>query len=246
MANTPSAIKRVRTSARRRAINQPRRSAAKTLVAKAVATAGGGNAESTQEALVQAVSALDRAAKVGAIHRNAAARRKSRLMLKINALLGGEAITGAAKPTRSTGKAAAAKATRTRIAASRATKASGEQTAAGKARAALSRATRETAPAATAPGTSAAQKGTGGGAPAKGGRPRGGATAATKTGGNTRRTTKAGGAPDTSAAADAPATEAKTPRRRGILGRGGDASPASGDAGSGDAPKPRRTTKKTS
>ena len=91
-ARTPSALKRVRQTARRRAVNQPRRSAAKTLVSKAIVEAGTGNAEQAQEALARAISALDRAAKTGAIHRNAADRRKSRLTLTVNAALGGEAV----------------------------------------------------------------------------------------------------------------------------------------------------------
>ena len=143
-ARTPSAIKRVRQTERRRAINQPRRTAAKTLINKAVVAAGeaatnGTGADAVREAVERAVSALDRAAKLGAIHRNAADRRKSRLMLKINAALGGDGLVGGAKASRTTGKAAAAKQAKARIAASRATKAKGAQTAAGKARAALAR-----------------------------------------------------------------------------------------------------------
>ena len=91
-ARTPSAIKRVRQTARRRAINQPRRTQATTLVSKALLvatdTAAGvaGTPEEVQEAVQRAGSALDRAAKIGAIHRNAADRRKSRLMIKVNAV----------------------------------------------------------------------------------------------------------------------------------------------------------------
>lgn len=167
-ARTPSAIKRVRQTARKRAINQPRRTAAKTLVARALvlasdpsATPGAG--DDVQQAVDRAVSALDRAAKIGAIHRNAAARRKSRMMLKVNALVAGEGQTGPAKVARSTGKAAAAKQAKARIAASRATKAKGAQTAAGKARAALARTSRDTsaettpAKATTAPKTATAK-----------------------------------------------------------------------------------------
>jgi small subunit ribosomal protein S20 len=142
-ARTPQAIKRVRQSERRHAILQPRRSAAKTLVSKTVTAAATGDAEQTRAALLDAVSALDKAAKVGAIHPNAAARRKSRLMLKVNAALGGEQLDGGTRTQRQTGKTAAAKAARARIAAGKASKAKGEQTAAGKARAALSRSTRE-------------------------------------------------------------------------------------------------------
>ncbi len=157
-ARTPSAIKSVRQAQRRHAVNQPRRTAAKTLVTKALASANdaasnGGSAQDVQAAVGRAVSALDRAAKIGAIHQNAADRRKSRLMLKVNAVLGGQAVAAPAHQARTTGKAAAAKQARQRIAASRATKAKGEQTAAGKARAALARSTRSTteeAPATTA------------------------------------------------------------------------------------------------
>ena len=77
---------------RRHEVLQPRRTAAKTFVAKALSAAAQ-PAESTIDpiaALAEALSALDRAAKVGAIHPNAAARRKSRLTLKVNAALGGE------------------------------------------------------------------------------------------------------------------------------------------------------------
>jgi ribosomal protein S20 len=146
-ARTPSAIKRVRQTERRRAINQPRRTAAKTLISKAVsaatdATGNGGATDDVRDALERAISALDRAAKVGAIHRNAADRRKSRLMLKVNAALGGEGTQATAKATRQTSKAAAAKEAKARIAAGRAAKAKGAQTAAGKARAALAKTTR--------------------------------------------------------------------------------------------------------
>jgi ribosomal protein S20 len=141
-ARTPSAQKRVRTSERRAAINQPRRSAAKTLVSKAVRVASGGQPGDANEALRDALSALDRAAKAGAIHPNAAARRKSRLTRKVNAAIGGEHVQTSAKLTKTTGKAAAAKAAKTRIALAKADKAKGAQTAAGKARAALSKTAR--------------------------------------------------------------------------------------------------------
>jgi ribosomal protein S20 len=162
-ARTPSAIKRVRQTARKRVINQPRRAAAKTLVAKALiaasGTSNGAQSAELQTAVQRAVSALDLAAKSGAIHRNAADRRKSRLMLTVNAALGGAGLSAPAKVARSTGKAAAAKQAKARIAASRAVKAKGAQTAAGKARAALSRTSRDIGaekPVASAPVTKAA------------------------------------------------------------------------------------------
>jgi small subunit ribosomal protein S20 len=152
-ARTPSAVKRVRQTERRRLINQPRRSAAKTLIAKALVTSTteGTSPEEIQQALQSAVSALDRAAKSGAIHPNAAARRKSRLMLKVNAAVEGAELVRTARVGRSTSKTAAAKQAKARIAASKASKAKGAQTAAGKARAALARSTREPSAAAEAP-----------------------------------------------------------------------------------------------
>ena len=103
----------------------------------------------TRAALAGAI-ALDNAAKAGAIHPNAAARRKSRLTLKVNAALGGEPSSPAARSCKTTGKAAAAKAAKARIAAGKAAKAKGAQTAAGKARAALSKTARAEAAAAKA------------------------------------------------------------------------------------------------
>jgi ribosomal protein S20 len=154
-ARTPSAQKRVRTAERRREINQPRKSAAKTLVTKALKVATGQAEGDPNEQLAEAISALDRAAKAGAIHPNAAARRKSRLTRKVNAALGGVHVqTG--KVQKATGKAAAAKAAKARVAASKAAKAKAPQTAAGKARAALTKAGRtETAQAAPAAATTA-------------------------------------------------------------------------------------------
>jgi ribosomal protein S20 len=141
-ARTPSGLKRVRQATRRHEVLAPRRSAAKTYVAKALSTAATAEPVETTTALLEALSALDRAAKAGAIHPNAAARRKSRLTLKVNAALGGTGVSSGGRVTKQTGKAAAAKAAKARIAAGKSTKAKGAQTAAGKARAALSKTAR--------------------------------------------------------------------------------------------------------
>ena len=162
-ARTPSGLKRVRNARRRHEVLQPRRTAAKTYVAKAVTAATHPLADGIdpQEALAEALSALDRAAKAGAIHPNAAARRKSRLTLKVNAAVGGAAGGHGRAATKTTSKGAAQKAAKARIAASKADKAKGAQTAAGKARAALSRTARDTASTSateTAPDTAAPKK----------------------------------------------------------------------------------------
>ena len=151
-ARTPSGLKRVRQAQSRHEVLQPRRSAAKTYVARALAAVPqpADSSIDPAAALAEALSALDRAAKVGAIHPNAAARRKSRLTLKVNAALGGTIVQSGGRVVKTTGKAAAAKAAKVRIAAGKAGKAKGAQTAAGKARAALSKTARAEAAAAKA------------------------------------------------------------------------------------------------
>ena len=141
-ARSPSGLKRVRSAERREAVLGPRRSAAKTAVRSALSVATSpASGEDPQAFLADAMSALDRAAKTGAIHPNAAARRKSRLAVKINALVGG-ADAGAAGHGKAVSRTAAQKAAKARIAAGKAGKAKGAQTAAGKARAALSKTSR--------------------------------------------------------------------------------------------------------
>ena len=158
-ARTPSGLKRVRQAERRRDILQPRRSAAKTFVASALSVAThDADPETAARALAEAHAALDRAAKVGAIHPNAAARRKSRLTLKFNAATGGAAVQTTGRVVKTTSKAQAAKAAKTRIALGKATKAKGAQTAAGKARAAVSKTARAEAAAASTPATTETTK----------------------------------------------------------------------------------------
>jgi len=148
-ARTPSGLKRVRSSERRAVILGPRRSTAKTAVRTAIAVATSPAAgEDPQASLVEALSALDRAAKVGAIHANAAARRKSRLTRKVNELIGGAGVAGGR--AKQVSKTQAQKAAKARIAAGKAGKAKGAQTAAGKARAALTKTARSEAAAAEA------------------------------------------------------------------------------------------------
>lgn len=87
MANTKSALKRMRQSERRRIRNRAINSRTRTFVKKArQAIATGEVAPATEEALRNAVSALDRAVIKGVIHRNNAARRKARLMRQFQAL----------------------------------------------------------------------------------------------------------------------------------------------------------------
>jgi ribosomal protein S20 len=149
-ARSPSGLKRVRSSEARHEVLGPRRATAKTLVKAAVDVATNPGDQDPQASLAAAMSALDRAAKTGAIHPNAAARRKSRLAIKVNDLLAGTSVVAHGK-AKSVGKAAAQKAAKARIAAGKAGKAKGAQTAAGKARAALSKSSRAEAAEAAAP-----------------------------------------------------------------------------------------------
>ena len=82
MANTKSARKAIRVSARRTARNKPVRSVTKTYLRRAeVAVAAG--AAGAEAMVSKAVSMLDKAATKGVIHDNNASRHKSRLMKKL-------------------------------------------------------------------------------------------------------------------------------------------------------------------
>ena len=84
MPNTRSARKQVRVTQRRQLRNKSIKSLCKTNITKAEGLIFSGELESAQEAAVAAISSLDRAAEKGVIHPNNAARRKSRLMKKLN------------------------------------------------------------------------------------------------------------------------------------------------------------------
>lgn len=83
MANTKSAKKSIKVNERRRQRNQSVRSAVKTAFRKANETLTGTRAQA-QTAANDACSAIDKAAVSGVIHKNTAARKKSRLAAKIN------------------------------------------------------------------------------------------------------------------------------------------------------------------
>ena len=82
MANIKSQIKRNKTNEKRRLRNKGVRAELKTRVKNAVTTAEAG-AENSTEALRLAIKRIDKAATKGVIHKNAAARRKSRLMKRL-------------------------------------------------------------------------------------------------------------------------------------------------------------------
>ena len=85
MANIKSQIKRNRQNEKARLRNKAVRSELKTRVKAAVSTAESG-AENSAEALRLAIKRIDKAAAKGVIHKNAAARKKSRLVKRITSL----------------------------------------------------------------------------------------------------------------------------------------------------------------
>ena len=84
MPNNAAAQKRMRQEQKRRLHNRSVKSLVKTQITKARQAVAVD--EDAEEAVRAAVSELDRAAKKGVIHRNNAARRKSRLMKQLNAI----------------------------------------------------------------------------------------------------------------------------------------------------------------
>ena len=84
MANIKSQIKRNLQNEKRRLRNKAVRSELGTRTRSAVTSAESG-AESAPDALRLAIKRLDQAASKGVIHKNTAARRKSRLMRRVSA-----------------------------------------------------------------------------------------------------------------------------------------------------------------
>lgn len=84
MANTKSAIKRIRTSEKRRVRNRAVRSRVRSALktARTALTAAGDEART---AVLQAIRTLDKAVTKGVIHRNTASRKKSALARRLNA-----------------------------------------------------------------------------------------------------------------------------------------------------------------
>lgn len=83
MANLQSAKKRIRQNVKRREHNRHYRSAARTHVRRCRELIALGRIEEAEEAVRQAASTLDKAARKGVIHPNNAARRKSRIMSQL-------------------------------------------------------------------------------------------------------------------------------------------------------------------
>ncbi|MEM1110913.1 MAG: 30S ribosomal protein S20 [Pseudomonadota bacterium] len=86
MANSPQARKRARQAERRRGHNASLRSLVRTRIKQVTAAIQTGNGETAKEAFDRAVPVIDRMADKGIIHKNKAARHKSRLNAQVKAL----------------------------------------------------------------------------------------------------------------------------------------------------------------
>ncbi len=84
MPNHKSAEKRARQSERRRLINRTNRARLRTSIKKLRSALSSGDRQEISSLLPETVSELDKAVQKGALHRNAAARHKSRLTARVN------------------------------------------------------------------------------------------------------------------------------------------------------------------
>ncbi|AZV50857.1 MULTISPECIES: 30S ribosomal protein S20 [Bacillus] len=86
MPNIKSAIKRTKTNNERRAHNATIKSAMRTAIKQVEASVANNEADKAKTALTEAAKRIDKAVKTGLVHKNAAARYKSRLAKKVNGL----------------------------------------------------------------------------------------------------------------------------------------------------------------
>ncbi len=86
MANIKSQIKRNKQNQARRVRNRVYRGSARTYMRKAETAIKTGDSQASQAEVLQAIKVLDKAVTKGVIHKNNAARRKSRLVKKLNAM----------------------------------------------------------------------------------------------------------------------------------------------------------------
>ena len=86
MANTPQAKKRARQNDKARKHNASLRSMVRTYLKKVIAAIEAGDVEAAKTAYAEAIPVVDRVADKGIIHKNKAARHKSRLSARIKAL----------------------------------------------------------------------------------------------------------------------------------------------------------------
>jgi small subunit ribosomal protein S20 len=86
VAHSLSAKKRIRQNAKRKTINRARKSQVKTQIKRYEEALNGGNVDAATEQLRQVTQKLDKAASTSTMHKKTAARKKSRLAKKLNAI----------------------------------------------------------------------------------------------------------------------------------------------------------------
>ena len=86
MPNHKSAEKRVRQTVKRNEVNRRNRGSLRTQVKKLRTALATGDKKQSQDLLVPTISAIDKAVNKGVLHRNTAARYKSRLTIHVNEL----------------------------------------------------------------------------------------------------------------------------------------------------------------
>jgi len=84
MPNHKSAEKRVRQSEKRRTINRGHKTKVRTYIKKLRAALVSGKSDEVQKVLPDAISVIDKSVQKGVLHKNAAARYKSRLTVRAN------------------------------------------------------------------------------------------------------------------------------------------------------------------
>ena len=87
MANLPSAKKRNKQNERNRIRNRARKSTVKTKTREFLDAVHAGDVSAAQEAFVRVTKRIDQVAAKGTLHKNTAARKKSRLAKRLNAAM---------------------------------------------------------------------------------------------------------------------------------------------------------------
>ena len=86
MPNHKSAEKRVRQNEKRRAVNRSNKGSLRTQIKKLRAALEAGDKAQSQELLIPTIALIDKSVNKGVLHKNTAARHKSRLTMHVNEL----------------------------------------------------------------------------------------------------------------------------------------------------------------
>ncbi len=86
MPNHKSAEKRVRQNEKRRAVNRSNRGSLRTQIKKLRTALTAGDKAQSQELLIPTIALIDKSVNKGVLHKNTAARHKSRLTMHVNEL----------------------------------------------------------------------------------------------------------------------------------------------------------------